>query len=137
MQTTRRILVVALCYLLSSYGILMSLVLAGKSVIAPSGVAWIGLLILLAWVFHLVMSVHWIIDSPAQRWVPLAGICTGTLGLVLWPAEQTTLWPFSITDALRAFALGGVMTLPCVALAIYLVRFHLTRRPARIAPTGR
>ncbi|EER57863.1 hypothetical protein AcdelDRAFT_4567 [Acidovorax delafieldii 2AN] len=137
MQTTRRILVVALCYLLSSYGILMSLVLAGKSVIAPSGVAGIGLLILLAWVFHLVMSVHWIADSPAQRWVPLAGICTGTLGLVLWPAEQTTLWPFSITDALRAFALGGVMTLPCVALAIYLVRFHLTRRPARTAPPCR
>lgn len=133
MQPTRRILVVALCYLLSSYGLLMSLVLAAKSVVAPSGVAWLGLLILLAWVFHLVMSVHWIADSPAQRWVPLAGTCAGTLGLLLWPAEHTTLWPLSITDALRAFALGGVMTLPCIALAIYLVWFHLTRQPARMA----
>jgi hypothetical protein len=74
MKTVGRISVVAICYLLSSYGILLSLMLIGMSGIKSLSGALVGLLILLAWGCHVIMSVNWVIDKPVQKWVPAYGV---------------------------------------------------------------
>jgi hypothetical protein len=131
MKTVGRISVVAICYLLSSYGILLSLMLIGMSGIKSLSGALVGLLILLAWGCHVIMSVNWVIDKPVQKWVPAYGTLAGVLGLILWPLAYPTTKNFDITDIFYAAALGIAFTLPCFLLAIYLVRFHLRAQSAR------
>lgn len=131
MKTTRRILVVVICYLLSSYGILASLVLVGTSGVRSLSGALVGLVILLAWVCHLTMSVKWVIDQPSRKWVPVYGTAAGSLGLMLWPLAQPAIRHFAIPDVFHAAAMGVVLVFPCFLLAIHLVRFHLQRRSLR------
>jgi regulator of protease activity HflC (stomatin/prohibitin superfamily) len=128
MKTVGRISVVAICYLLSSYGILLSLMLIGMSGIKSLSGALVGLLILLAWVCHVIMSINWVVDKPAKTWVPTYGTLAGVLGFILWPMANSTINNFGITDIFRAAAMGIAFTLPCFLLAIYLVRFHLRAR---------
>ena len=136
MKTTWRISIVAICYLLSSYGILLSLMLVGMSGVKSSGGTLIGLFILLAWVCHLIMSINWVVDKPAKRWVPLFGTFSATLGLMLWPVANPTIKNFEISDVFHASLMGIVFTLPCFFLAIYLVRFHLNSQSERKNPYG-
>ena len=131
MKTVGRISVVAICYLLSSYGIFLSLMLIGMSGIKSLSCALVGLLILLAWVCHLIMSINWVIDKPAKKWVLGYGTFAGVLGLLFWPLAHPTIKNFDITDICRAAAMGVVFTLPCFLLAIYLVRFHLREQSIR------
>ena len=125
MKIVRRISVIAICYLLSSYGILLSLMLVGMSGIKSLGGALVGLLILLAWTCHITMSINWVLDQPSKKWVPAYGTLAGALGLMLWPTADSTIKNFEISDILHAAAMGLFFTLPCFLLAIYLVRFHL------------
>lgn len=131
MKTVRRISVIAICYLLSYYGIFLSLMLIGMPGIKSLSSALVGMLILLAWGCHVIMSINWVIDKPAQKWVPAYGTLAGTLALILWPLADSTIKNFGITDIFRAAAMGIVFTLPCFLLAIHLVRFHLRAQPAR------
>jgi hypothetical protein len=131
MKTVGRISVVAICYLLSSYGILLSLMLIGMSGIKSLSGAVVGLLILLAWVCHIIMSINWVIDKPAKKWVAAYGTLAGILGLILWPLADSTIKNFEVTDIFRAAAMGIAFTLPCFLLAIYLVRFHLRAQSGR------
>jgi hypothetical protein len=131
MKTVGRVSVVAICYLLSSYGILLSLMLIGMSGIKSLSGALVGLLILLAWGCHVIMSINWVIDKPVQKWVPAYGTLAGVLGLILWPLADSTIKNFDITDIFRAAAMGIAFTFPCFLLAIYLVRFHLRAQSAR------
>lgn len=125
MKTVRRIFAVAICYLLSSYGLLLSLMLAGMSGIRSLGGTLVGILILFAWVCHVMMSMNWVVDKPVKRWVPVYGTLAGVIGLMFWPVADSTVKEFAITDILRAVAMGLALTLPCFLLAIHLVRFHL------------
>lgn len=127
MKFTRRILVVATCYLLSSYGLLLSLIIVGRSGTKSLPGALIGLTILFAWIAHLVMSINWTLDRPTEKWVPLYGTLAGTLGLLLWPIAEPSIRTFEFLDIFRSAAMGLLFTLPCFLLAIYLVRFHLGR----------
>ena len=131
MKTVRRISAVVVCYLLSSYGILLSFMLVGMSGIRSLGGTLVGMLILLAWVCHVMMSINWVIDKPVKRWVPVYGTLAGVMGLMLWPVADSTVKEFAITDILRAAAMGLALTLPCFLLAIYLVRFHLRAKSGR------
>ena len=127
MKTTRRIFVVAVCYLLSSYGLLLSLMLIGMSGIKSLGSTLVGMLILFAWVCHIMMSINWVADKPVQRWVPAYGTLAGIMGLILWPMAMadSSVKEFVLIDILRAAVMGLVFTLPCFLLAMHLVRFHL------------
>jgi len=131
MKTVRRISAVVVCYLLSSYGILLSFMLVGMSGIRSLGGTLVGMLILLAWVCHVMMSINWVIDKPVKRWVPVYGTLAGVMGLMLWPVADSTVKEFAITDILRAAAMGLALTLPCFLLAIHLVRFHLRAQSGR------
>ena len=131
MKNIRRIFVVVVCYLLSSYGLLLSLMLIGMSGIKSLGGTLVGMLILFAWACHIMMSINWVIDKPVKKWVPLFGTLAGVMGLMLWPVADSTVKEFAITDILRAAAMGLVPTLPCFLLAIHLVRFHLRAQSGR------
>ena len=131
MKTVRRISAVVVCYLLSSYGILLSFMLVGMSGIRSLGGTLVGMLILLAWVCHVMMSINRVIDKPVEGWVPVYGTLAGVVGLMLWPVADSTVKEFAITDILRAAAMGLALTLPCFLLAIYLVRFHLRAKSGR------
>ena len=131
MKIVRRIAAVVVCYLLSSYGILLSLMLVGMSGIRSLGGTLVGMLILFAWVCHVMMSINWVIDKPVEGWVPVYGTLAGVVGLMLWPVADSTVKEFAITDILRAAAMGLALTLPCFLLAIYLVRFHLRAKSGR------
>ena len=125
MKTTRRIFVVVVCYLLSSYGLLLSLMLIGMSGIKSLGSTLVGMLILFAWVCHIMMSINWVADKPVQRWVPVYGTLAGIIGLMFWPVADSSFKEFVLIDILRAAVMGLVLTLPCFLLAMHLVRFHL------------
>lgn len=132
MRIARRLSVVVLCYLLSSYGIIFSLILIGMSGIKSLGGTLVGLLILLAWTCHVIMSANWVKNKPAENWVPFYGTCAGTLALILWPVADSTTRQIGISDIFHAIAIGITFTLPCLLLAIYLVRFHLRAQSARM-----
>jgi len=134
MKTTRRISIVAACYLLSSYGILLSLMLIGMSGITSLSGTLVGLLILFAWVCHVIMSINWVIDKPTKKWVPVYGTLAGLMGLMLWPVTDSTINHFEIADIFRATAMGLTFTLPCFLLAIHLVRFHLSAQSDHDSP---
>ena len=125
MKTTRRIFVVVACYLLSSYGLLLSLMLIGMSGIKSLGGTLVGMLILFAWACHIMMSINWVADKPVQRWVPVYGTLAGIIGLMFWPVADSSFKEFAVTDILFAVAMGLSFTLPCFLLAMHLVRFHL------------
>ena len=108
--------------------------LIGMSGVNSLGGTLVGLLILLAWVCHLIMSINWVIDKPSRKWVPVYGTAAGSLGLMLWPIAQPTIKHFEISDVFHAVAMGVVYTLPCILLAIYLVRFHLNAQSDRNTP---
>ena len=131
MHRTRRLAIVIACHLLSAYGILCSLMLAGMAGAGSPGAGMVGLLIVLAWLCHLVMSIGWVLDRPARRWLPICGSVAGSAALLAWPVANPALERFSISDALGAAVMGGGFVLPCLLLALHLVRFHLTaHRPA-------
>ncbi len=125
MKIARRLAVVATCYFLSSYGIVLSLMLVAMSGTKSLCGALVGLVMLFAWVCHIVMSANWVIDRPARKWVPVYGTLAGIIGMALWPIADTKIKQFEALDVFRATAIGAGFTLPCVLLAVYLVRFHL------------
>ena len=135
MKTVRRISAVVVCYLLSSYGILLSFMLVGMSGIRSLGGTLVGMLILLAWVCHVMMSINWVIDKPVKRWVPVYGTLAGIMGLILWPMAMadSSVKEFVLIDILRAAVMGLVLTLPCFLLAMHLVRFHLRAQRTALA----
>ena len=127
MRTVRRCAVVATCYLLSNFGIVYSLVLFALSGAHSLFSALIGIFILIAWAAHITMSFNWVINRRVQKYIPILGTGAGSISLILWPlaSPQTTKgyetgWPI-----LAAIGMGIAFTLPCLLLAIYLVRFHL------------
>lgn len=99
-----RLLIVAACYLLSSYGIILSLAMWSAKL-------WMGLLFSAAWLAHLVMSVAWIRHRRLGCAWPVGGTLAGIASLAVMP-------------------FGLVMVAPCVLLACYLVWFHCRRTPA-------
>ena len=131
--TLRRTLVVLGCYALSGYGLLLSLLLVGMSVGSASTLTLVGLPILLAWLCHLSMSWHWVCNRPSSALVRAAGTLAALLGLLLWPQvlQQPPRW--ALADTWSALAMGGLLTLPCVLLGLYLLRWHLlAQRRARM-----
>ncbi|GAA4430509.1 hypothetical protein [Acidovorax lacteus] len=123
----RRALITTACYLLSAYGLLGSLVVVGTSGAHGLPGVLAGLTVLLAWVCHALMGLRWVLDAPAPRWMPVLGTAAGCAGLLLWPLAAPGGGAVAWADLPRAAAVGLVLTLPCVLLAVYLVRFHMRR----------
>ena len=125
MTTILRVAVVVVCYLLSSYGILFSLMPVGmfgdKSLSGTLGF----LLTIFAWACHFNMSINWVVDRRAKKWVLVCGTVTGTLGLLFWPFTETIATNFEMGRFFFAVAVRVVFVLPSFLLAIFLVWFHI------------
>lgn len=85
---------------------------------------WIG-----AWVAHVRMSLAWIRNlSLSRRW-PLWGTVAGVLSLLspllTVPGAQKGMVGHYVESSLITSAVVSVFLLPCIMLAVYLVRFHL------------
>jgi len=116
----KRLFIVLLCYLLSSYGILVSILGVEKfrkinSILDLLELSWVA-----AWVFHLVMSVSWIKDKRLGKNVAIVGSMLGVISLIL-----SSLFAFSYPVGSVSFVLFYLLSvLPCFLLAIYLVMYH-------------
>lgn len=142
-------LVVVACYALSAIGILVSIMVIFASLAHPKPSGLIALLFLYAWLVHAVMSVGWIRDRKVgRRWV-VSGTLAGAISLLVWPAgtasiAMSTIQPMpmkTVIGMLGGTPLNGIqllagtvletllipvlLVLPCLLLAIHLVRFHL------------
>lgn len=120
MTLLRRLLITLACYALSGYGLLFSLYIAFQASMKP-GRGALALVLLLAWACHLVLCLHWCLDRRSGRALIVTGCVAGVLSLVAWPlalrGEPPSLWQWAQGSAM---ALGA--TLPCVALAAWIVR---------------
>ncbi|WP_144208298.1 hypothetical protein [Shewanella donghaensis] len=119
----KRLLIVLLCYFLSSFGILGSIAGALEEFREINSMQdLLALVWLAAWVFHLVMSVQWIKDNRLGKNFTLTGTLFGLVS-VISPSLVFAI-PFAIPFAiLGSFSLLAVV-LPCFLLAIYLVMYH-------------
>lgn len=125
MTIALRVAVVVACYLLSSYGILFSLMPIGmfgdKSLSGTIGF----LLTIFAWVCHLIMSINWVVDRKAEKWVLFFGTLAGAFGLLFWPFSGIIDKNFETGRFFFAVTMRVGFVLPCFLLAIFLVWFHI------------
>lgn len=136
MRILRRSAVVAICYLLSHYGIIASLTFFAMSGTKSLCGTLVGISILGAWVAHITMSFNWIINRRVQKYIPVWGTVAGSVSLVLWPltsSSQSTMGIELGSRMLAVIGMGLLFTLPCLLLAIWLVRFHMTQEPSDAA----
>lgn len=130
-RTVRRALVVIAAYLLSFVGGFPFMAMGAYAILFndPWGIVkLIPFIWLFAWVAHAKMSIAWVKDQPLSRRWPLWGTVAGVVSL-LSPlvgavGETSELVGHRIEAGLIAGALVGMFLLPCILLAIYLVRFH-------------
>lgn len=133
----RRALTVLVCYALSSWGLLGSVMLVVFSDRHGPGAGLAVLLVLLAWSVHLLMALNWVLDrrlGAPWPWVGAAAAAALLLGLPLLTAE----WPGLLRWA-QAVGVGLLLTAPSVLLGLHLLRFHLRRatQPAQdLVPAG-
>jgi len=124
----RRLATVLVCYLLSGGALLASLMLAAwLMALSPrQPLALIAsALMLLAWGCHLAMSLNWVLDRRMGRRVPVAGTFAALAAAMLWPWMAWGERAHPLDNMLGFSGLGLAVALPCVLLAIWLVRFHL------------
>jgi hypothetical protein len=131
MTLLRRLLITLACYALSGYGLLFSLYIAFQATMKP-GHGALGLALLLAWSCHLVLCLHWCLDRRSGRALIVTGCLSGAVSLAAWPlalrGEPASVWQWAQGSAM---ALGA--TLPCVVLAVWIVRASW-RRANRATP---
>jgi hypothetical protein len=129
-----RLLAVFLAYLFSSFGLLLMVHMATVELTRPTltSAAILPLVWGLAWAFHIAMSIGWIVNRRLPRVVPIAGTLIGILGLLVGPFRGLfTFTQFFGQDVatmtvLRLLSYEVLLILPCLLLAVVLVRFHLS-----------
>jgi hypothetical protein len=130
-RTVRRALIVIAAYLISFVGGFPLMAMGAYALLfnEPFGVAKLTPLIwLYAWIAHAKMSIAWVRNSAVPRRLPLWGTVAGVLSLVspmLLVVNDPPVSAHRLEAALVSTAVVAAFLLPCILLAIYLVRFHL------------
>ena len=135
---TKRVIVVVIAYLLSSYGMLVMLKIAAEELVKPdssTGGLITAILWMIAWALHAVMSVAWIRGVRLGTALATSGAAFGIGGLLLFPLYGALyLAPMrqafnqtSYAAEMQVFLVQLVTILPCVLLAFWLVIFHWKR----------
>ena len=126
-----RVLIVIAAYLLSGVGGLPLMIMGAITILfnEPFGVVKIYPFIwLFAWVAHIRMSIAWIRNRPISRrwpyWGTVAGIVSLATPLLAVLGDHPEPLAHYIGSALISTAVVSVYLLPCILLAIHLVRFH-------------
>jgi len=118
---------VVFCYIISGFGIIVSLLAAITGVInfidEPLSSLW-GVLIIIAWVCHFIMSYNWILGVRLGKRFSLCATAIAILALTL-PSLLNLNFDSNIIKHAASFIL---FVLPCFLLALYLVYFHSKKR---------
>ena len=106
----KRLAITLGCYLVSSYGILMSAILIASG--------WVlALLTIYAWVAHLILCVSWIKQQPINWRVAKTGTLAGVACLIYIP-------------------FGFLFVFPCVFLAIHIMRVNWLEKQQASPPAA-
>ncbi len=129
-RTVRRALIVVAAYRISFVGGFPLMAMGAYSLLfnEPLGVAKLAPLIwLFAWIAHANMSIAWVRNRAVPRRWPLWGTAAGVLSLaspLLLVVNDPPVSAHRLEAALTSSAVVAAFLLPCILLAIYLVRFH-------------
>lgn len=93
-------------------------------------------LTIFAWVCHLIMSMNWVLDRRAEKWVVFYGTLAGTFGLLFWPFSEKIAVEFEIGRFLFAVVMRVGFVVPCFLLAIFLVWFHIKTDTSNHGPSS-
>jgi hypothetical protein len=120
-----RLSVVLICYALCSYGFIgVFFALSSSSLIG----AMMFLALLGAWTAHIWMSLGWIVNRKVPPHIPIFGTLIAIFALLVYPFAAG-LGDQGIAQMLKnlvaGWAMGVILFCPCIALAVYLCRFHL------------
>lgn len=129
-HSARRALIVIAAYLTSFAGGFPLMAMGAYALLfnEPLGVAKLTPLIwLFAWIAHAKMSIAWVRNRAVPRRWPLWGTAAGVLSLaspLLLVVNDPPASAHRLEAALISSAVVAAFLLPCILLAIYLVRFH-------------
>lgn len=130
---TVRLVVTVTCYLLSSLGLLWTLIMVTETIksVKPGNLL-IPIVFCYAWLAHLVMSVAWIQNKRLKKFWPISGTFAGISSLAFIPifgiaTGFSQMLGITAKDHLIIMMYTAAMVAPCVALAAYLVWFHMRR----------
>lgn len=116
----KRLLIVLACYALSSVGLLAmsQLIREERNAI---GYVWIA-----AWLIHMVMSIFWIRDLRLPRIWPGLGVAFGASSFLAWYlfGKGSSLGDEYQSTVATVVLMQALLVLPCLVLALWLVRFH-------------
>lgn len=134
------------CYLLSSFGIIASVIIALFALLGQhrhhhSASDIIYLFIFYAWIAHAVMTLAWVENRKVSRWWVISGTLAGVVGVsILSVAALMDTKLILIKKLLEKDMYGGMLLIgqsfffgvilslvfvfPCVLLAIHLLWFH-------------
>lgn len=123
-----RTLVVLICYAMCTYGFI------GLMFVFPFKSGFIGAVMFLAllgaWTAHIWMSLGWIVNRKVPPHIPIFGTLIAIFALLVYPCAAG-LGDQGIAQMLKnlvaGWAMGVILFFPCIALAVYLCRFHLRR----------
>ena len=130
----KRMCIVALAYVLSSFGILLLLTVGRSGEFAGSVMRYSALTAwLVAWSAHLTMSFAWAVDHQLHRAWPAVGTFAAVFGLLSMPigALLDSQSPNALVVGVGfASALFGLLLVsPCAILGAHLVQFHWKEEP--------
>jgi hypothetical protein len=128
----RRLVIVISCFLLSWLGLLASFLAAADYL--SRGIFLIPLMYFLAWLALTVMSMAWILGRQTQKYWPIGGTMLGLASLLAAPIEAANS---GFLGFLAVLAAQFLELLPLIALAYFLVRYHLdTKTPDEVPASG-
>ena len=96
-----RIIVVALCYSLSSFAFSMSFIYFAGNAPFKS----LGIILIYTWLSHFVMCIYWVRQVKPHRFWPVSYSIAGAISLIFMP-------------------FGFVVAFPCVLLGIHIARWY-------------
>jgi hypothetical protein len=114
-----------ICYALSSFGILLMLQIIRGDVISLPSFIWIG-----AWAIHVIMCVSWVRNVRLPRLWPALGVVFGSASFLPWALVGPELFPGQGTATIF-MRVQLIVVMPCVLLALWLIKFHWGKHPDR------
>ena len=119
-----RLLLVLAGYATSWLGLMGSIAVLGLALAPPRLQSLLALPVLLAWLYHLLLCLDWVLGRRARRGRLLRGTVCGLTALLTWPLAgpfARPQAPVELEALWQPAALAGLATLPCVLLATWIV----------------
>jgi hypothetical protein len=126
-----KVIIAVLAYVFSSLGFLFMLQMIIEELRNPNKLSLIALLWLSAWTIHLTMTIAWVKNRKLKSIFPISGTILGLVSL-LWPLLYSLINPIfgysiAIQTGFQFLLVQATLVLPCILLAIWLVKFHISK----------